>query len=256
LFCDKIAINKIFAKFISCFFATLIAFVSLWLKIVSSVDAIIIGNIMVLIPGIGLTVALRDLFTGDSLTGILRLIEAVLTAIAIALGYVLFVLLSNNLNYSTNANVEINKIVQVIVGAIGTLGFGVVFNVKNKQLIAVAVGGFIAWGLYLLLLEFIKNETLCYFIVSFTISIYSEIMARILKCPTTIFITPSLIPLIPGASLYHTMTSMFNGSLALFTERAISTLSLSAALAFGVIVASAIMNFVYKFIKYQKSKKA
>ena len=49
----------------------------------------IIGNIMSLIPGIGLTNALRDLFTGDSIAGLLRSIEALLIALAIAAGYFL-----------------------------------------------------------------------------------------------------------------------------------------------------------------------
>ena len=56
-------------------------------------DKLIIGNIMTLIPGIGLTNALRDLFTGDSIAGLLRSIEAVLTAFAIAAGYFLVIVL-------------------------------------------------------------------------------------------------------------------------------------------------------------------
>ena len=49
----------------------------------------LIGNIMTLIPGIGLTNALRDLFIGDSIAGLLRTIEAVLLALGIAAGYFL-----------------------------------------------------------------------------------------------------------------------------------------------------------------------
>lgn len=255
LLCDSISLNKIFTKFISCFFATLVAFCSMWLSVIDSVDTIIIGNIMVLIPGIGLTVSLRDLFTGDSLSGILRLIEASLTAIAIALGYILFVVLSSSTSYVGTATLEYPNIVQVLAGTVGTIGFGIMFNIKNKQLFAVAVGGFIAWALYLLFFEFVKDETVCYFIVSLIIAFYSELMARVLKCPTTVFITPSLVPLIPGASLYNTMTSLFGGNTVIFAEKAVRTLSLAAALAFGVIVASAIMNLIYKLIIVNKRRK-
>ena len=83
------SLNKIFAKFFCSFTATLLAFVCLRLGIVDKVDHIIIGNIMLIIPGVGLTVALRDLFVGDSLSGALRSIEVVLFAIAIAGGYFL-----------------------------------------------------------------------------------------------------------------------------------------------------------------------
>lgn len=94
LFCDKFIKNKIFTKFMSSLVATALAFLIFYLKLVTTVDYLIIGNIMVLIPGVGLTNSLRDLFVGDSMAGVLRFIEAVLTAIAIAFGYVVFVLIS------------------------------------------------------------------------------------------------------------------------------------------------------------------
>jgi uncharacterized membrane protein YjjP (DUF1212 family) len=42
---------------------------------------------MTLIPGTGLTTALKDLFVGDSIAGLLRTIEACIIALAIAAGY-------------------------------------------------------------------------------------------------------------------------------------------------------------------------
>ncbi len=89
LLADKSAMNKIFAKFLCCFAATAMAFIAVRLDIIKTVDMIVIGNIMTLIPGIGLTNALRDLFTGDSISGLLRSIEAVLIALAISAGYFL-----------------------------------------------------------------------------------------------------------------------------------------------------------------------
>ncbi|MBR5540692.1 MAG: threonine/serine exporter family protein [Clostridia bacterium] len=87
---DKAISNKIFSKFIASFTATALAFAALKLGWVPTVDKTMIGIIMTLIPGIGLTNALRDLFTGDSIAGLLRSIEAVLSALAIAAGYFLF----------------------------------------------------------------------------------------------------------------------------------------------------------------------
>lgn len=84
---DKTVKNKIFCKFVSAFIATLLAFAALRLKIINTVDKVIIGNIMTLIPGIGLTTALKDLLVGDSIAGLLRTIEACITALAIAAGY-------------------------------------------------------------------------------------------------------------------------------------------------------------------------
>ena len=81
--------NKFMVKFLCSLTACLIIFSLKKFKIVTSVDNIIIANIMTLIPGIGLTNSLRDLFVGDSVSGILRLIEVALLALAIACGYIL-----------------------------------------------------------------------------------------------------------------------------------------------------------------------
>ena len=87
--CDKAVPSAIFYKFFSAVVATALAYWAMKLGWIAKVDMIIIGNIMTLIPGIGLTVAIRDLFTGDSIAGLLRTIEAILTALAIAAGYFL-----------------------------------------------------------------------------------------------------------------------------------------------------------------------
>ncbi|QNQ83089.1 threonine/serine exporter family protein [Lactobacillus sp. PV037] len=50
------------------------------------VDNIIIGALMTLVPGVAITNALRDLFTGDLLSGISRAVEALLTAVALGGG--------------------------------------------------------------------------------------------------------------------------------------------------------------------------
>lgn len=52
-------------------------------------DKIMIGDIMLLIPGLGATNAIRDVLAGDTISGILRLIEALLWAGALAAGFMI-----------------------------------------------------------------------------------------------------------------------------------------------------------------------
>ena len=52
-------------------------------------DLISIGNVMLLIPGIAFTNSLRDMFSGDTITGLIRFMESILLAIIIALGFAL-----------------------------------------------------------------------------------------------------------------------------------------------------------------------
>jgi uncharacterized membrane protein YjjP (DUF1212 family) len=52
-------------------------------------DLIMIGDIMVLIPGLQLINALREMLHGDLMSGMLRMLESVILAIAIAGGFAL-----------------------------------------------------------------------------------------------------------------------------------------------------------------------
>lgn len=93
IFAERTLKNTIFSKLLCTFFVTAAAYFFVKVGFVPRTDEIIIGNIMLVIPGIGFTNAMRDLFTGDSIAGSLRLLEAVLSAAAIAAGYFLFVFL-------------------------------------------------------------------------------------------------------------------------------------------------------------------
>lgn len=86
---DKAGTNKFMIKFLCSLSASLIIFTLKATGLANDIDSMIIANIMTLIPGIGLTNSLRDLFVGDSVSGILRLIEVALLALAIACGYIL-----------------------------------------------------------------------------------------------------------------------------------------------------------------------
>ena len=139
-----------------------------------------------------------------------------------------------------------NEFVQIIAGCIGTFGFAVLFNIRGKRFLFAGLGGFLSWLLFVLLQYLIPNEALNYFIVAMAISLYAEIMARALKTPTTTFITVSLVPLIPGGSLYYTMAYAFESDVTRFLDKGLYTLELASALALGIIIATTATKIITK----------
>lgn len=131
-----------------------------------------------------------------------------------------------------------NEIIQILSGFVGTLGFAVLFNIRGKRFLFGGLGGLLSWLLFVIFSRFIPNEAINYFVVAVIISLYAEVLARILKTPTTTFITISLIPLIPGGSLYYTMAYAFESDMTRFLEKGIYTLELASALALGIIIAT------------------
>ncbi len=55
---------------------------------------IMIGDIMLVIPGVAITIAIRDTLVGDTISGAMRLIESLVKAAAIAGGFMLALLLT------------------------------------------------------------------------------------------------------------------------------------------------------------------
>ena len=86
---QKAAMNAVFVNVVSAFLLSLCAISLVRAGFGHDANKIIIGNIMFLIPGIALTNSLRDMISGDIMTGMLRFLDAVLVAAAIAAGYIL-----------------------------------------------------------------------------------------------------------------------------------------------------------------------
>ena len=82
----EIGINLFFVNSICSGIAALLAIILYKLGIASQVNQTIIGAIMLLVPGLAITNAIRDTISGDLLSGIIRAAEAFLVAISIAVG--------------------------------------------------------------------------------------------------------------------------------------------------------------------------
>ena len=86
---QRVQMNPIILSIICSGASGIVAMVLASIGVGQSIDKIIIGNIMLLIPGIAFTTALRDMIKGDIISGLLQLSEALLRAIAVAIGFLI-----------------------------------------------------------------------------------------------------------------------------------------------------------------------
>ena len=85
---EKAGMNQVFVNVTATFILCLISSGMTRLEVGENPDNMMIGTIMLLIPGIGLTNSVRDLISGDIMSGLLRFFNALLVAAAIAAGYI------------------------------------------------------------------------------------------------------------------------------------------------------------------------
>ena len=80
---------------------------------------------------------------------------------------------------------NLNDVIQILMGGVGTIGFSLLFNVRGRKLFFGTLGGLLSWTAFLLLENWIPSEALRYFLSTAAITLYCEVLARVEKTPTT-----------------------------------------------------------------------
>ncbi|MGN1202336.1 MAG: threonine/serine exporter family protein [Eubacterium sp.] len=146
-----------------------------------------------------------------------------------------------------------DALLQIAMAGIGTLGFSIYFRVRERNVIASTFAGILGWAIYLLIYHFSRQLFLANFIAAFLVYIYSEMMARILKAPSNIFLIPGIIPLLPGGTLYYTMYSIVEGNSAQMISEGTKTVVITFGIAAGIVVGTVLFLYIVK--ASEKAKK-
>lgn len=135
---------------------------------------------------------------------------------------------------------------QLVTAFLGSMGFALLFQVRRDRLLPASLGGLLAWGVYLLMGLATQQDVVRYFVASVVLTVYGEILARIVKCPATLFIVTASIPLIPGGSLYRTMQYFMLNDLEAFSRQGLTTVLLAVAIAVGMLFPTAIFQLLHR----------
>ncbi len=142
----------------------------------------------------------------------------------------------------------------ILYAFLASLGFCILFNVRGSRMFFAALGGGIGWAVYLLTAPLFTNDIPQYFLATIAIAIYAEISARIQKVPTSIFLAPAFIPLVPGGGIYATMEACIAGENAEFMSNGVHTLGIAVSLALGLAIVSSVTR-VIRTIHFRRRQK-
>lgn len=132
-------------------------------------------------------------------------------------------------------------IVKLFFSTVSALGFSIMFYVRPRRLPLATLGGFLTFGVYLLLTFFVESEFLCNMVASLFGGLYSELLARRTHVPVTVYTIPCVIPLVPGSVLYRTMSSLVQGQLTSALSFALKTVTVALGIASGIVAASVLL---------------
>ena len=246
LLMDNFKANPFFKTISASFLMALLAYCFGIMHLAQNVDAVIIGALMILVPGLIFTNAMRDIIYGDTNSGVNRIVQVFLIAAAIALGTGAAWTFLNSLGNTsiTNTPFTYTLVIEAVASLIGCLGFVILFNIHGPGGFLCALGGVLTWMTYRIVFQFSADDIAAYFWATVVASIYSEIMARIRKCPAISYLVISAFPLIPGAGVYYTMSHAVRGDMASFSSQGIHTVAIAGVMAVGILLSSTLVRMV------------
>ena len=232
--------NTFFSTIASAFVMAMLCYAMKAAGLPINPDAVNIGALMILVPGLLFTNAMRDIIYGDTNSGINRVVQVILTAMAIALGTASAWQLASSL-WGTPVSVTAISypfLLQCVFAFLGAAGFIILFNIHGKGSLLCALGGGLTWAVFLIAQKASGGDLTAYFWAALFSSVYSESMARIRKYPAISYLVISIFPIIPGAGAYYTMNYAVQGKMALFASKGMFTAAIAGIMAVGILLGS------------------
>jgi len=233
-------LNKILMA-VSAFGAILLAHLAVFCLGPSSIYIATVTGLIVLVPGLSLTVAMTELATGHPVSGTARLSNAMVTFLMLGFGLALGHRVAEFLpaiQYLAPP-IPLPSWSLWIALALAPFSFAVLFRAKPSHFgwiwLASALSFFAARvGSYAL------GPQIGGFLAAFCLGIGSNLLARWLKRPASITIVPGLMLLVPGSVGFKSIDALLAQNTLAGLETAFTMILVAASLVTGLLFA----NFV------------
>ncbi len=127
-------------------------------------------------------------------------------------------------------------------GFLSCAGFSLMYNIHGSGVLVASTGAAISSFFYFLIVDAYGSEVGAAFLAAIVVGVYSEIMARVRRCPTTGYLQVALLPLVPGAGLYHAMRYAVDGFYQTFLNSLVHTIGIALALSVGAMLSSSLFR--------------
>ena len=238
-------INTMLAGFVLAF----TAYGLLALRVPVNIQVVITGSIMTLVPGLVFTNFMSNLLTGEIVAGLSTFVRAVLTAGAIALGTGAAIAVCEGMWNLTAGNADLiaySPVLCCVLSFFACLGFCFPYNVQGLGAILCCLGGALGWAVYLSGSAAGLGVYVPYLLASMVVAVYSELMARVRKCPATSYLLISYFPLVPGFTIYQAMDYGIRGNISAFIETFLRTFGIAGCIALGTLFISTLLRIAQR----------
>lgn len=246
--------NKFATTLLSSFLASMVCILLYAVGLGDNLPTMIIGEIMILIPGLTLTNAVRDMLCGDVTSGAVKFLQSLMVTLGLAIGISVALVAFGGLVSGVDVNAvpdggpggDFYPIVKTAAGVCGALGFSLYFHIDYKR-IPLALANVFITMVTVNLMEYVGGVTEVFFrtiAAAAVVTLVSELLAIRLKAPAIVFLIPAVLPLIPGGDIYMTMSNMVYANYAEMAARLLTALKGCLGIGCGIVAVSVAVSVI------------
>lgn len=243
---DRIVINSV-----TMFAASALAVLFVYSGFSSNLPVILISSSMLVIPGIPLVNSMRNLLCGNEINGILQMFKIFVETMALGMGmYLALIVLGRYITLGPAIKPLGNPALLAVLSFTASMSFGVVFRIPLSDLWLAGLGGMLTRIALLILTPVIPDRLLYMTLSASAAALYAEFFAVRRRQPSTYFVYPSIIPLIPGDLFFYALSGLYLGERAFVETNGINCLLSLSGLSIGFVLSSTVSLYIRR-IRYR-----
>ena len=217
-----------------------------------NVDSIIIGAIMLLVPGLMFGTSMKDLLCGDLIAGTLKILQAFIQTLMIGFGYMLaYAFIGDRLIPAIVSDQNNLFLIQIVTSFVTSVTFSVLLKANKRHLVKGGICGVLTFATYFGINTITNSLFWAAFISSIVAALFAEVNARSAKAPSIIFLMAGVIPTVPGGYLYRAVRDFVRGS----NSAALSWFGDAAEVALGIAGGIVSLTIIYGILRDQIGKR-
>lgn len=202
-----------------------------------AVRSVVIASLIVLMPGMALTTAVRELSSQHLISGTARTMGALATLLKLAFGTIAATQLCTLIGWvpSGNPGVPVPAWIDWIAALAGGCAFAVLFG-SPRRYVPVVVGAVMLGFVTARLGGAHLSPAFGVFLGGAVVGAASNVFARVMQRPGALVREPGIILLVPGSVGFRTLSFVFERDVLLGIDTAITLVTLLVAIVAGLLI--------------------
>ena len=135
----------------------------------------------------------------------------------------------------------------IVLSFTASAGFGILFRIVGSDILLAGLGGGLTRAVFLLAMALVPHRGAFTLIAAMFAAFYAEYLAVRKKVPSTRFLYPAIIPLIPADLLYYVMRAVLTEDSAAFVSNGRNLAWGLTGLCVGFVAASTVVFYTRQY---------